>query len=192
MVLIFPPAPVIGSAIHPDFTPTCIHYACIVIKWSHNARPVVELMRPCSPRCECGLIILLSSSNKAVGEINAHEKRRWDGGESMCVGDLRHRQQMPNLSLRKQKKWRGKEGGREDRMERWAPLKVACGHVLKTFWACIENIIYILYCYVNSFRSSGNESNTAGSFVVLLIIYNSSRCFYSTTCQRGLLEPTVN
>lgn len=78
----FPPsAPVIGSAIHPDFTPTCIHYACIVIKWSHNARPVVELMHPHSPRCKCRLIILLSSSNKAVGEINAHDKRRWEGVE---------------------------------------------------------------------------------------------------------------
>lgn len=38
-------------------------------------------MHPRSPRCKCGLIIMLSSSNKAVGEINAHDKRRWEGVE---------------------------------------------------------------------------------------------------------------
>lgn len=61
-------------------------------------------MRRCSPRCECGLIILLSSSNKAAGEINGYRnsseeerarERERVGRVGVRVGDLE--QQMPNL-----------------------------------------------------------------------------------------------
>lgn len=69
-------------------------------------------MRPYSPRCVCGLIILVSSSNKAVAlllEINGHEKlgRKKDRtGEEYaweCCG-VAIAACRANLSLRKEKK----------------------------------------------------------------------------------------
>lgn len=80
----------------------------------------MELMRPCSPKCECGLIILLSSSNKAAGEINGHGKE--EAGGRVCVGELPcSDSRVQGQPLTEEGKERGgekegrKEGGRKGR-----------------------------------------------------------------------------
>lgn len=110
-------------------TPTYIHYACMVIKWSDNAKLVAGLMRPHCPGCERGLIILLSSSNKAVGEINGYGKLRWKRteGERMCVGELRRQEsRVRDQPLGEGGKEEGGEGGREEEVE--ISWKDGCPH----------------------------------------------------------------
>lgn len=73
-------------------------------------------MRPHCPGCERGLIILLSSSNQAVGEINGYGKLRWKRteGERMCVGELRLQEsRVRDQPLGERGKEEGGEGGRE-------------------------------------------------------------------------------
>lgn len=77
-----------------------------------------------SPRCECGLIILLSSSNKAVGEINGRGKTEQRGRVCVsmcvcCVGELccSDSRAECNLSLRKGKERGGGEGRAEEEEE---------------------------------------------------------------------------
>lgn len=95
-------------------------------------------MRPHCPGCECGLIILLSSSNKAVGEINGYGKLRWKTTEveRMCVGEPRRQESnATSLSVREERKREGRggrEGGRKrggrDRMEGWVPPLAVCSY----------------------------------------------------------------
>lgn len=75
-------------------------------------------MRPHCPGCERGLIILLSSSNKAVGEINGYGKLRWKRteGERICVGELRRQESrvrdQPLGEGGKEEEGEGREAGR--------------------------------------------------------------------------------
>lgn len=79
-------------------------------------------MRTCSPRCACGLIILLSSSNKAAGEINGCGGSRgkkepesvsvWGGREGGC-GRERAADAQPLTEEGKERRGaKGREGGK--------------------------------------------------------------------------------
>lgn len=77
-------------------------------------------MRPHYPGCECALIILLSSSNKAAGEINGYgscaAREPKGGGAGMCVGDLRrHESRARDQSLSVRKEEEGEGGKKEER-----------------------------------------------------------------------------
>lgn len=81
----------------------------------------MELMRPYSPRCVCGLIILLSSSNKAVGEINGRGKLLGSREEGRKTRRVRGRAAVWRGRVRGQpvtEEGRGR-GGKEGRREEW-------------------------------------------------------------------------
>lgn len=92
-------------------------------------------MRPHCPGSDCALIILLSSSNKAVEEINGYGSRaaRELRGRK-CAWEKEQSARPVSLTGRKgrgrggRKEGREKEG-REDHMVGWLPPLAECGYI---------------------------------------------------------------